>query len=253
MKELDNAFDYVAQFEADREENLRRMNEDPETARVTDAFVKQVGKYQYPYHFTWMGRPIIQFPQDLITLQEAIMRVKPDLIIETGIAHGGSAVFYASMLELLGDSNGIKREVVAVDIDLRAHNRKALEEHPMWKRITVLDGSSTDESIVAIVSEIASRHSVILAVLDSNHTHDHVYRELSLYAPLVTPGSYIVVLDTCVELWGDDRDRPWGKGNNPYSAVQQWLKENDDFSVDRMPDKQSIITSCPEGWLLRVK
>lgn len=245
--------DYIKQYNEEKEQNIRKLNDDPKTANVVRGFIEHVNQYLYGCYYTWMGRPIIQLPQDILSVQEVIMRVKPDLIIETGIAHGGSAVFYASMLELLGDSEKIKREVVAVDIELREHNRAALEEHAMRKRITVFDGSSTDPGIVADIRKIASRHDAVMVVLDSCHTHQHVYEELKAFAPLVSVGSYIVVFDTSIEFFGDNRGRPWGKGNNPFTAVKQFLSENDNFVCDKQFDEKSVLSSNIGGWLLKVK
>jgi cephalosporin hydroxylase len=245
--------DYVTIFNTENLENIQKMNDDPQTAVVVNNFVEQVAKYQYGYHRTWMGRPVIQYPQDLISMQEIIMQVKPDLIIETGIAHGGSVVFNASMLELLGDLSDIRREVVAIDIEIRPHNRSALEEHPLYNRITMLEGSSTAPNIVAKVREIAANHKTILVMLDSNHTHDHVYEELKALAPLVTIGSYVIVFDTCVEFFSHlVKDRPWSKGNNPHSAAQKFLSENPHFVCDESFDRKSLLTAAPQGWLKRI-
>lgn len=249
--------DAVAQFQKEKEENIRAMTADPETERLGRQFFDHIYNYKYGYYFTWMGRPIIQIPQDMVTLQEAIMSVQPDLIIETGIAHGGSLIYSASMLELLDachPGDGVKREVVGVDIEIRPHNRAAIEAHPMYKRITMLEGSSIDPEIVARVRDIAREHRTVMVLLDSCHTHEHVLEELRLYTPMVSVGSYAVVYDTLVEFTDHVYpDRPWGKGNNPYTAVQAFLKENDRFEVDKSYDEKSVITSCPGGWLKRVR
>ena len=247
--------DYIKMFNDEKKEYIRKMNQDPESERIRNEFINHVGKYKYDYFYTWMGRPIIQLPQDIIALQEAIYQVKPDLIIETGIAHGGGTVFYASMLELLGDLGGVEREVVAIDIELREHNRAQIDKHPMRKRITLLDGSSTSPVIISAVSQIVSRHKTIMVVLDSLHTHEHVYNELNAYAPFVTIGSYIVVLDTLIEFTNIPGlpERPWSKGNNPYTAAKQWMSENDSFICDETYSTKLLVTSNPEGWLLRVK
>lgn len=264
--------DYVKEFEAQKEENIRKMNQDPEIAKLRQDAYRPLSKYYYAYSFTWMERPILQMPEDILCMQEAIMRVRPDLIIETGVAHGGSSVFFASMLELLGDipqdaanntlneasddTPKIKREVIAIEIELRDHNREALDNHPQRGRINILEGSSTDPKIIQQVHEIASRHNVIMVILDSMHTHEHVYKELQAYAPLVTKGSYAVVCDTIVEYISELEhlpQRPWGKGNNPYTAAKQWLGENDNFICDRSYDQKALHTSNPEGWLLRIR
>ena len=219
--------------------------------RLTREWFIASSKFEYSYHFTWLGRPIIQFPQDIIAMQEIIWRVKPNLIIETGIAHGGSLIFYASMLELVG-GNG---QVLGVDIDIREHNRVEIEKHPMFKRITMVQGSSSDEVVIKQIYDFARGRNPILVVLDSNHTHAHVLRELELYSPLVTKGSYLVVFDTIIEDMPHDffSDRPWGKGNNPKTAVWEFLKTNDRFEVDKDIENKVLITVAPDGYLRCVK
>ena len=248
--------DAVMQFKQEKEENIQAMNLDPETQRLGKAFQDQIIEYNYSYNYTWMGRPIIQIPQDIVALQEAVMKVQPDLIIETGIAHGGSLILSASMMELLdifAGGTGPKREVVGVDIEIRPHNRTAIEAHPMYRRITMLEGSTTDLKIVAQVESIARQHETIMVLLDSYHTHEHVLKELQCYSPLVTKGSYVVVYDTVVEFTSHIyQDRPWKKGNNPYTAVQAFLKDNGDFEVDPIYDRKSVLTSCRGGWLKRI-
>ena len=219
--------------------------------RLTREWFIASSKFEYSYHFTWLGRPIIQFPQDIIAMQEIVWRVKPNLIIETGIAHGGSLIFYASMLELVG-GNG---QVLGVDIDIREHNRVEIEKHPMFKRITMVQGSSTDEDVIKQIYDFARGRNPVLVVLDSNHTHAHVLRELELYSPLVTKGSYLVVFDTIIEDMPHDffSDRPWGKGNNPKTAVWEFLKTNDRFEIDKDIENKVLITVAPDGYLQCVK
>jgi cephalosporin hydroxylase len=220
-----------------------------------DFMLQSVGA-QYSYNFTWMGRPIIQYPQDLVALQEIIWEVKPDLIIETGVAHGGSAVFFASLLELNAHCGGPKgAEVWCVEIDLRTHNREALVAHPMYPRLKIFDGSSVDEKIASVIAEKAAKCQRIMVILDSNHTHEHVLRELNLYAPLVSVGSYCVVFDTVIEdLDGVEFvDRPWGKGDNPKTAVAEFMRTNSDFLVDYAIDEKLLISVAPGGYLKRVK
>ncbi len=211
---------------------------------------------KYSYNFLWMGRPIIQYPQDLVVLQEIIWQVKPDLIIETGVAHGGSAVFFASLLELNAQCGGPKdAEVWCVEIDLRSHNREALVAHPMYPRLRIFDGSSVDEKIVSVIAEKAANCQRVMVILDSNHTHEHVLGELKLYASLVSVGSYCVVFDTVIEdLDGVEFvDRPWGKGDNPKTAVAEFMKTNSDFVVDYVIDEKLLISAAPGGYLKRVK
>lgn len=230
---------------------VTRMSEDERLGELTQEWLTATTRYEYSYHFTWLGRPIIQFPQDIVATQEIIWRVRPDLIIETGIARGGSLIFSASLLELLG-GDGL---VVGVDVDIREHNRVEIERHPLAKRIRMVQGSSVDESVVRQVQSYAEGRSTVLVMLDSNHTHDHVLRELQLYASFVTPGSYLIVYDTIVEQMPDDMyaNRPWRRGDNPLTAVKEFLAQNADFEVDREVEKKLLITVAPGGYLRRIK
>jgi cephalosporin hydroxylase len=224
--------------------------------KVAKDFMAQSVAPHYSYNFSWMGRPIIQYPQDIIAVHELIWDIKPDLIIETGVAHGGSAVFFASLLELNALSGGPKdAEVWCVEIELRSHNREALVAHPMYPRLKIFDGSSVDEEIATVIAEKAAKCQRVMVILDSNHTHDHVLGELNLYASLVSVGSYCVVFDTVIEdLEGVEFvDRPWGKGDNPKTAVAEFLKTNSDFEVDRAIDEKLLISAAPGGYLKRVK
>lgn len=223
------------------------MTSDTNLQELTNRWFVESCKHKYSYNFEWMGRPIIQFPQDMIAMQEIIWKVKPDLIIETGIAHGGSLIFYSSMLELIGGEG----QILGIDVDIRQHNRVEIEKHPMFKRITMIEGSSIDNQIVKQVYDFAQGKSRVLVVLDSNHTHDHVLKELELYSPLVTIFSYLVVFDTVVEDMPEDffPDRPWGKGNNPKTAVWEFLKTNKRFEIDKDIEAKLLITVAPDGYL----
>jgi cephalosporin hydroxylase len=243
--------DAIEQFEAEKRENIERQGGDSALVQASRDWMVRTAPYKYTYNFTWMGRPILQFPQDLVVLQEIIWTTRPDLIIETGIAHGGSLVFDASMLELLGGDG----YVLGIDIDIRAHNRAAIEAHPMARRIRMIEGSSIDPEVVRQVGEHAAGKAGVMVVLDSNHTHEHVLAELRLYAPLVSAGSYCVVFDTSVEDAPDElfHDRPWGKGNNPKTAVWEFLRQNDAFEIDRSMENKALITVAPDGFLRRIK
>lgn len=235
------------QFAAQCDAEVRAQGEDAPLKQLALDFFNASARHKYSYHFSWMGRPIIQLPQDMLALQEIIWSVKPDLVIECGVAHGGSILYYASLLELIGHG-----EVIGIDIDIRAHNRQAIEAHPMFKRVTLIEGSSVDAAVVAQVAQRAQGKKV-LVVLDSNHTHEHVLGELRAYGPLVSPGSYCVVLDTIVEDMPADAfpDRPWGHGDNPKTAVHAWLKESADFEIDYAMQNKLLITVAPDGYLKR--
>ncbi len=243
--------DPIKEFEREVSNNISRIGADQNIARLSMKWMCDATSHKYTYNFRWMGRPIIQLPQDIVAMQELIWQVKPDLIIETGIAHGGSLVFYASMLELLGGEG----KVLGIDIDIREHNRREIEKHPMFKRITMIEGSSTDASVIEKVRRFARGKMQVMVCLDSLHTHDHVLQELEAYSPLVTPGSYCVVFDTIIEDLPDESsaDRPWGKGNNPKTAVWEFLKKNDRFMIDKTVENKLLITVCPDGYLKCVR
>lgn len=236
-------------FEAQCQAEISAQGQDEKVVALAKEFFNESARHKYSYHFSWMGRPIIQLPQDMMAMQELIWQIKPDLIIECGIAHGGSIIYYASLLELQGHG-----EVLGIDLDIRPHNREAIESHPMNKRISMIEGSSIDAAIAEQVHAAAKGKKVIL-VLDSNHTHDHVLEELRLYAPLVSVGSYCVVMDTVVEDMPADffPDRPWGPGDNPKTAVWKYLEENGDFEIDRQLQNKLLITVAPDGYLRRVR
>jgi len=238
------------QFEKRNKKLTKMMSEDDYLKRLSRKWFDNAFKYEYSYHFTWLGRPIIQFPQDIIAMQEIIWKIKPDLIVETGIAHGGSIIFSASILELIG-----KGEVLGIDIDIRKHNRIEIEKHPMFKRITMMEGSSTNKNIAKKVFHHAKGKKRVLVFLDSYHTQEHVLKELQLYSRLVKKGSYVVVFDTVVEDMPKDssQNRPWGKNNNPKTAIKKFLKANKRFKIDKEIEKKLLITSSPDGFLKCVK
>jgi len=242
-------------FDKEVKERIDAIGQNEELKSCAHNFLKASLTPKYSYNFSWLGRPIIQYPQDMIAMQEIIWEVKPDLIIETGIAHGGSLIFSASMLELVAACTGIEGEVIGIDIDIRPHNRKAIEEHPMYKRISMIQGSSIAPEIVSQVVEKTQGKKRILVCLDSNHTHDHVLAELKAYAPLTTVGSYCVAFDTVVEDMPKELagDRPWGPGNNPKTAVFEYLKTHPEFEIDRDIQNKILITVAPEGYLRRVR
>lgn len=243
----------IEQFKEERKQDMQQMHQDQELKNKSIDWMLHADKYKYIYNFNWMGRPIIKFPQDIIALQEVIWQVKPDLIIETGIAHGGSIIFSASMLELLGNDG----KVIAVDIDIRKHNRDEIEKHPMMKRITMLEGSSVSSEIVQQIADSAKGFKKVMVCLDSNHTHQHVLDELRLYAPLVSKDSYIILPDTLIEFFPKgyySQNRPWDVGDNPYTAMETFLKETDEFVKDEsITDKLLITEAFGGGFLKRIK
>jgi len=233
-------------FERSCADEIRRLGADAGLRQRATRLMADAERYRYSYHFRWLGRPIIQYPQDLMALQEIVWQVRPERIVETGVARGGSAVFFASLLQLLGGEG----KVVSVDVEIRPHNRQAIETHPMGGRIVLIEGSSVAPTTVGRVSELC-RGKRTLVVLDSLHTHDHVLEELERYSPLVGKGSYIVVLDTVVADFppGFFHGRPWGPGDNPKTAVRAFLARNRRFVIDAELEQKLLLTVAPEGYL----
>ena len=240
-------------LEAYKEECKKRIElqgKNKQLLQVSKDFTEATIRSGYSYNFTWMGRPIIQYPQDMIAMQEIIWQLKPDLIIETGIAHGGSLIYYASILELIG-----KGGVLGIDIDIREHNKLEIEKHPMYKRIKMIQGSAISKEIIEQIKPHAAGKQTVMVCLDSNHTHAHVLKELELYSPFVTVGSYLIAFDTIVEDLPADlyKDRPWTIGDNPKTAVFEFLKKNDDFVIDKSIDNKLLVSVAPDGYLKRIK
>jgi cephalosporin hydroxylase len=253
------------QFAAERQARLAAYPQDEAFVALSRQWLHDSMQRKYVYNFDWLGRPIIQYPQDMVAIQELVWTVRPDLIIETGIAHGGSLILSASLLAMLDMCDAIEsgatinprestRKVIGIDIDIRDHNRAAIEAHPMASRIQMFQGSAVAPEVVAQVRAAAQGYKTVMVFLDSMHTHDHVLGELHAYAPLVTPGSYCVVFDTFV----DDMppkffaDRPWDVGNNPKTASREWLKANPGFEVDHAMQSRLMVTVAPDGFLKRV-
>lgn len=256
----------MSDFDKEVRERIASYESDAALRAAAAAFMQASTQPKYSYNFSWLGRPIIQYPQDMVAMQELIWSVKPDLIIETGIAHGGSLIFSASMLAMLDVCDAIesgssidprqsRRKVLGVDIDIRAHNRSAIEAHPMASRIAMIQGSSIDPAVVQEVRNFAADYKRVLVCLDSNHTHEHVLAELEAYAKLASVGSYCVVFDTVIEDLPADMypDRPWGPGNNPKSAVFSYLESHPEFEIDKEIDNQLLISVAPHGYLKRVR
>lgn len=253
------------EFEQERVERLQSFQGDVPFQDLSRSWLQASMERKYVYNFDWMGRPIIQYPQDMVAVQELVWSVRPDVIIETGIAHGGSLVLSASLLALLDMADAIaekramdptrsSRRVIGVDIDIRPHNREAIEAHPMASRIQLIQGSSVDSDTIRQVRDLVPTGAKVMVFLDSMHTHAHVLQELEAYAPLVSIGSYCVVFDTFVEDMPPQffSDRPWDVGNSPKTAVQQWLRGRSDFEIDLTIQTKLMVTVAPSGFLRRV-
>ena len=244
--------DPIEQFKKERVADIAAMGSDEELKKKSLEWMLHADKYKYTYNYSWMGRPIIKFPSDIVATQQIVWDVKPDLIIETGIAHGGSLILSASLLELIGGPG----RVLGIDIDIRAHNRKEIEAHPMFKRIDMIEGSSVADDVMARVRTAAAKAKSVMVFLDSLHTHDHVLKELELYAPLVSVGSYLVLPDTFIEYFPKSyyaHNRPWDVGNNPMTALRAFLEKNKDFEIDRELCDKLMITEAFDGYLRRVR
>jgi cephalosporin hydroxylase len=240
-----------AQFEASKREAAARMAGDAQLAAEALALNVAADRYDWSYQWSWLGIPVIQLPPDIVVLQEVIWETRPQLVIETGVARGGSLILSASILELLGEG-----DVLGIDIDIRAHNREAIESHPLAKRIRMIEGSSIDEAVVREAALAAAAIERVMVILDSNHTHEHVLAELRAYAPLVTVGQFLVVADTFVEDIPPQEHRPgrpWGPGDNPATALRSWLTETDGFERDPFVNAKLLLTASPGGYLRRIR
>lgn len=227
------------------------MSHQKDVQNLSVRFITNTGRLNYTYNFDWLGLPIIQFPQDMVAVQEIIWKTKPDLIIETGVARGGSLILNASILHLLNGDG----KVVGIDIDIRPHNREAIENHPLAHRIELIQGSSIDEEVLQQAKSHMKKNDRVMVILDSNHTHEHVLKELELYSPLVSKNCYLLVMDTVIDDMPDDYfpDRPWGKGDNPKTAVHEFLKKSDRFEIDEAIHNKLLITVAPDGYLKCIK
>ncbi len=243
-------------FDKDVQDRIAANGRNEALRDAARAFMRESTQPKYSYNFSWLGRPIIQYPQDIVAMQELIWALQPDLIVETGIAHGGSLILWASLLELNAACGGPQdAHVIGVDIDIRAHNRAAIEAHPMFRRISMIEGSSVDARVVAQVHAGSAGRERVLVCLDSNHTHAHVRAELEAYAPLTSVGSYCVVFDTVIEELpaGMYPDRPWGPGDNPKTAVTEYLRAHPEFEIDRQMDDKLLVSVAPGGYLKRIR
>jgi len=237
-------------FQSRNRRHIIEMAKSNSFKKLTKSWFESSVKFEYSYHFTWLGRPIIQYPQDIMALQEIIWKVKPDLIIETGIARGGSLMLSASILQLLG-----KGKVLGIDIKIRPENKKKIQQHFLWKRISMIEGSSIDKKTIDKVYKFAKGKKRVMVVLDSNHTHEHVLNELKAYSPLVSKNSYLVVFDTIIEDLPKkiESKQPWSKGNNPKTALLEFLKHNKQFKIDKEIENKLMISVAPSGYLQKIK
>lgn len=255
----------IIAFQQDVAERLAANGANADLHEAAAHFMRASTQPKYSYNFSWLGRPIIQYPQDIVAMQELVWAVRPDLIVETGIAHGGSLVLSASLLALLDvcdaahagatlDPRTSRRTVLGIDIDIRAHNRAAVQAHPLASRIRMIEGSSIDADVVGQVHAIAKDYERVLVCLDSNHTHEHVLAELEAYAPLTSVGSYCVVFDTIIEDLPANTysERSWGPGDSPRSALHAYVARHPEFVVDTAIDHKLLISVAPGGYLRRV-
>ncbi|WP_269584576.1 cephalosporin hydroxylase family protein [Roseibium sp. Sym1] len=256
--------DPIREFEIERQQRIAGYAGEAGWQAQSRGWMKTAFDQKYMYNFAWGGRPIIQLPTDMAVFQEIVWATRPDLIIETGIAHGGSLIMSASLLAMLDycdavESGGVvdpktaKRRVLGLDIDIRAHNRTAMEAHPMSAKIDMFEGSSVEDGMIRRVHDYARDYERVLVCLDSNHTHEHVLAELNAYAGLATPGSYCLVFDTVIEDLPEDTfpDRPWAPGNNAKTAVHEFLRSHPEFEIDQEINNKLLISAAPDGWLKR--
>ena len=231
--------------------NVKLMPQDSDLKKKSIDWMLHADKYKYTYNFRWTGIPIIKFPNDILALQEIIWKVKPDIIIETGIAHGGSIIFSATMLELIG-KDGL---VIGVDIDIRKHNRLEIEKSKFYKRVKMFEGSSVSKKIIKQIKSFIRPKSKVMVFLDSNHTYQHVKKEIEIYSKLVTKNSYLVVEDTFTEFFPKNyfSNRPWDVGNNPLIAINEFLKKNKNFKIDKNLNEKLSITETFDGYLKKIK
>ena len=241
----------IKKFKSRNKQMIKKMGRDNLLHNLSKKWIFNSSKYEYSYHFKWLGLPTIQFPQDLLAMQEIIWQTKPEIIIETGVARGGSLIFYASMLNFVRKS-GL---VIGIDIDIRHHNKIAIKKHTLSKAIRLVEGSSIDKQTIDKVKQIIKQKKKILVILDSNHSHDHVLQELNLYSPFVKKGGYLVVFDSVVEDMPLEfvKNRPWKKGNNPKTAIWEFLKNNKRFVIDKEIENKLLITVAPDGYLKCIK
>ena len=262
MNDIGLGIDPISLFEKDCIEETQKQSEDNLFKELSHKWLNHSWKNKYTYHFSWLGRPIIQMPQDILALQEIIWKVKPDLIIETGIAHGGSVCLSASLLALLeiddlkkNPKSKLNRKVIGIDIDIRKHNREKIEKHFLADKIEMIEASSVEIKTFEKVEKISKNYSKILVILDSNHTEEHVLQELKLYGSLVSKNSYCIVFDTIISEMASDfsNNRPWNRRNSPKTAINKFLKKEDKFIVDKSIDNKLLISMAPGGFLKKVK
>lgn len=236
-------------FELEKSLEISKLRSDRDLIAQGIKFVENSDKYKYGYYWSWMNLPIIQMPEDIVLTQELLWELKPDFVIELGVAWGGSLAMYATFMELYKSGH-----VFGVDITIPTHNREAILSCPVASRITLIEGSSTDKAVFDVINNQIPKDSRVLLVLDSNHTHHHVTEELNLWSPLVNKGSYIIVSDTIVELIPEQVHRPraWGPGNNPGTASKKFLEENNRFSASNKYSDRTIVSFNPSGYLLAI-
>lgn len=238
----------LEEFEIAQRRHAAAIAADDQLQRLALRATIAADRHDYSYVWRWLGVPVIQMPTDIVAMQEIIWETRPQVVIETGVARGGSVILYASILQLLGEGS-----VIGIDIDVRSHNRRVIESHPLAHRIELVEGSSVDDRTLEEVRRRIGSASRVMVVLDSDHAHDHVLAELRAYSDLVTPGQFIVVADTMVELLPVQEHRPrhWGPANNPMTALRAFLQEDERFEIDAYTNGKLLMTSNPSGYLRR--
>ena len=238
---------------------IKKQGQNKNLNKAANTFFLETVGSKYSYLFSWMGRPIIQYPQDILMVQELIFKTNPEFIIETGVAHGGSLTLSASMLALLDLRENIlprdsKRKVIGIDLEIRKHNRIAIENHFLSNYIELIEGSSTDQNVINKINNLCPSSHSTMVFLDSDHTEEHVLRELFLYSKFVTKGSYLIVFDTSIEFFKDINyeRKKWSVGNNPRTAISKFLENNNDFEIDKSIDDKLLISVAKEGYLKRM-
>ncbi len=240
----------ILKFFNERKRDINQMLKDKTFVNLSKKWLAKSIFYKYNYNYTWLGRPIIKYPDDIVVMQEILYKVRPDLVIETGIAHGGSVIFTASILKMIGKK---KFKVIGIDIDIRKHNLREINKSIVNRHLELIEGSSIDEKIFNKVKKKIKKNDKVLVILDSNHSYKHVFKELMLYSKLVSKNSYIILPDTYIDFMPKNTFKKWKVGDNTYTALVEFLKKNKNFKIDFECNKKSLISEAIQGYVKKVK